>query len=286
MNKDDAIKATRNGAWAAVIVGLLTFLITATAMYFDTQDKLAYFNDPSIFIDIILVFVLAYGMYKKSRAAALFMVIYYVIARIVVVIEMQNISGIGLSFVFLYFFVKAVQGAFVFHKIEKENNPNYKAASRWVYWIGVPTSIIFLVLMSFGLLTMTSVLPSTEVQTGSEVYDQDRAKLVSENIISDIDVIEYFYSYGLTSILEGGVVMVNDRVIRYDSQEDGEIGIYEIFITDIESVTLVEKGDTFNDSIYQINNFYPDYWMQIVLSAESNGDEKFVNQLRSKIEHN
>ena len=131
-------------------------------------------------------------------------------------------------------------------------------------------------------MTMTGVLPSTEVQTGTKVLLSDRNALISNTIISKDDHIEYFYSVGVTSIMEGGTVLTNDRVILYFTDEDQKIQVYEIYFNDIVSIELIEMGNAMNDSIYKINSKKPDAWLQIPLSTENRGDIKFIEALRAK----
>lgn len=140
-----------------------------------------------------------------------------------------------------------------------------------------------MVVLGFGLMTMTGVVPSTEVQSGAEMFQKDKDTLVSSNIISVDDEILYFYSEGLTSILEGGQLLTDDRVIVYQNDENQELQIYEIYFDDIASIELTQVGSTFTDSIYQVNSYEPDVWMQIWLSTENRGDVEFIEALRSKI---
>ena len=202
--------------------------------------------------------------------------------KIFIGIETGKASGVGVALVFLYFYGKAIQGAFVFHKIEKAENPNYKTTPKWIYYTGIPALIIVVVLMGVGLMTMTGVLPSTEVQVGTQIPLSDRDALISNAIITKDDHIEYFYSGGLTSIMEGGSVLTDDRIIVYLPDENQKIKVYEIYFNDIISIELIEMGNAMNDSIYKINSNKPNAWLQIALSAENKGDVKFIEALRAK----
>jgi hypothetical protein len=70
MNKEDAEKAIKN-AW---IAGIISGVITLLAIFFLAGIDL--FN----LIDVALIFGLAFGIYKKSRAAAVIMLIYFAIS--------------------------------------------------------------------------------------------------------------------------------------------------------------------------------------------------------------
>lgn len=212
------------------------------------------------------------------------MVIYFLVSKVVIGIETGQTTGIGVGLIFLYFFGNAARGAFVFHRIEKVDNPNYQPTSKLVYWIGVPLAAIFVVMIGFGVMTMTGLAPPTDVQSGSSLLPAYRAELISNDIVYEDDEIVYFYSYGLSSILEGGSVLTDDRVIMYFTNHDGELEVYELYLFDISSVELVSSGNMFNDSIYKVNSFEPDAWLQISLPTEKRGDVLFVEELRLRIQ--
>lgn len=283
MNREEAIKATKNGAIAASISGSLTLVVVAIAIYGNDDGALALWNDPANFFDIILIFACAYGIYKKSRTAAIVIFIYFIFAKVYIGIETGETSGIYLSLVFLYFYGKAIQGSFAYKKIEKAENTDYKPASKVYYYIGIPALIIFAAIISLGIMTMIGVIPSTEVHAGADVSQIDKDMLISNNIISKDDKLEYFYSTGFFSILEGGTVLTQDRVILYIPDESKKLQVYELYFDNISSIKLVETGNLANDSIYLISSPEPDVWLQLALSAEKRGDVKFISVLRDKV---
>lgn len=283
MNREEAIKATKKGAIAACISGTLTLVIVVIAIFSNNLDALALWNDPANLFDIILIFACAYGIYKKSRTAAIVLFIHFIISKIVISIETGKVTGIFISFVFLYFYGKAIQGAFAYKKIEKAENPNYKPKPKAYYFVGIPLLIIFAGFIGLGLMTMTGAIPSTEVQAGLDVSQSDRDMLISNYIISENDTIEYFYSTGLLSMLEGGSVLTQDRVILYMPDKNKQVQVYELYFDDISTVQLLETGNLANDSVYLINTPNPEAWLQIALSAEKRGDVKFIEALREKI---
>jgi hypothetical protein len=283
MNREEAIKATKNGAIAACISACITLLFVLYAIFSNDNKSFAIWNDPSNFFDIVLIICCAFGIYKKSRFAAVLIFVYFIFAKIVIGIESGKFSGIGMGLVFLYFYGKAIQGAFAFHKIEKAENPNYKSTPKWMYYAVIPIIVIFLAMIGFGLMSITGVVPSTEVQIGAKMQLKDQNTLISNSIISTNDKILYFYSGGLTSILEGGSVLTEDRVILYLKDENKELKVYELYFDDIASVELIQTGNSMNDSIYRINGRQPGAWLQLALSAENRGDVLFIEALRTKI---
>ncbi len=284
MNRTEAIQAAKNGSIAATISGVLTLAVVFFAMYTDSDGDLGLWNDASNLFDIALVFICAVGIYRKSRAAAVVLFVYFILSRIYLTISLGRFPGFFLSLIFLYYYGKAIQGTFVFHKLEKAQNPEYRAAPRWYYFVGIPLGVVTLILFGLGYLTMTGAMPSTEVLAGKKVPQSEMETLLAEGIIDEHEKVEYFYSAGFSSIMEDGNVLTDRRVISYFKNEEGELVVYELYIPDIRNVELVEEGNYLKDSIYQVNSYDEDAWLQIVLSTESGGDVRFIEALRKKIE--
>jgi hypothetical protein len=283
MNMDEAIKACKNGATAAFISGTMTTLLVATAMLRDTSDELALWNDPTNLVDIVLIFGCAFGMLKYSRTAAVSIFVYFIISKTAITLETGQTSGLVMSFVFLYFFARAIQGSFAYKKLRKAEDPEFRAAPRWVYWMSLPTMTLFFVAAGYGVLTMTDMFPSTEVLDGEAVSAADMRQLIESGIIYDDEEIEYLFSYGVRSILEGGSVLSDRAVIMYYTDEDDGFNVYEITFDQIASIQLIEEGDMWTDSVYQVNGFDADNWLTIALSDEGDGDEKFITALKRRI---
>ncbi|VAV96830.1 hypothetical protein MNBD_ALPHA01-796 [hydrothermal vent metagenome] len=283
MNKQQAIDATKLGSIAAYVSGAMTLVITLIARISDATGSFALWNDPWIIIDVVIIFTCAYGMYKQSRSAALVMLIYFIFAKIFITIETGNFSGLIVGLLFSYFFARATYGAFIFHKIEKSDNPDYRPVRKWTYFVGIPTGLIILLLTILGLMSMTEIIPSNNVLNGIEMSQDNRDTLISNDIINSDDHIEYYYFDGLVSILDGGVLLTDDRIILFMPDENQEILVYQLYFYEIASIDLLEEGGDFSDSIYKVTGKAPDSWIQFGLSLEKNGHEKFIEALRSKI---
>ncbi|NER50910.1 MAG: hypothetical protein F6J92_30415 [Symploca sp. SIO1A3] len=75
-------------------------------------------------IDVVLIFGLAFGIYKKSRIAAVIMFIYYVVSRIYIWLEFGqlSISSIPIIIVFIGCFVEGIRGTFAYHRLMQSKN--------------------------------------------------------------------------------------------------------------------------------------------------------------------
>ena len=91
-------------------------------------------------------------------------------------------------------------------------------------------------------MSTTGVVPSTRVLAYDEINQTDIQTLQESNIVLSSDEVAYFYSQGLSSILESGNVLTQDRVILYLTDESNELQVYELFFNEISDVVIEEKG--------------------------------------------
>jgi hypothetical protein len=153
MNKSEAIKAANNGALAATISFAISAVIFAYAYSTNqTSGFLRLFNDPLVIFDLLIVSVCAFGMTHKSRAAAVVVLVHFILSKIAMIQDTGKFNGAMVAVILLYYYAKAIQGTFVYHKIEKQNNPEYKYAPKWSFYIGIPLGIIFCFLTLLGLV--------------------------------------------------------------------------------------------------------------------------------------
>lgn len=154
MDKEKAIKAIKIGAATACFSGILNFAVALYALQSNATGLLGYWNDPWILIDVILVFILAFWIYKKSRTAAILFFIYFIFAKIYMAIDIGQMPG-AVSILLLYLQGKAIQGTFVFHGIEKQENPNYKPASKLTTCVFIFSVGLFFILVGLAIESMT-----------------------------------------------------------------------------------------------------------------------------------
>lgn len=116
---NDVSKKIRNGWIAAIISGAMTFGVTLLAINTGALNGLF---DIWSMVDVVLIFFLAFGIYKKSRSAATFMFAYFVFSKIWMIVETGKPSGLLLSIIFLYFYFQAMVGTYQYHKLIKSHN--------------------------------------------------------------------------------------------------------------------------------------------------------------------
>lgn len=117
MNKNEEM--IKQGWIAGVVVGSITFLTWFIAMLRNDSSvqgiNLTIYN----FIDILGLFALAYGMFRKSRICAITLTSYFILIKIIHITLLpypQNIFSIIGLLIFSPFFIRATIGTFNNHK--------------------------------------------------------------------------------------------------------------------------------------------------------------------------
>ena len=113
---EEILKCIRNGWIAAIFTGTITFVLMILSVKTETVSSLF---DIWTSIDVILIFALALGIYKKSRFAATSMFVYFLISKILSIIVVGKPGGILMTLIFLYFYYKAMTATFSYHKLLK-----------------------------------------------------------------------------------------------------------------------------------------------------------------------
>jgi len=112
----DVLKKIRNAAVAGAISGGLTLLLTVLTL---GNVHLVSFINAWQFIDVALIAGLAYGIYRKSRACAVILFLYFVASKIMIVASTGKASGLVLALVFFYYYALGIQGTFEYHKLRR-----------------------------------------------------------------------------------------------------------------------------------------------------------------------
>ena len=111
----------RAGYIAAVVSGVWTLGLSIFAIYGNTDNSL--FGIWTL-IDVVVIFALAFGIYKRSRFAASFMVAYFFLSKVLIILETGRITGGILSIIFAYYFIRATIGTFQYHAFLKLQTNN------------------------------------------------------------------------------------------------------------------------------------------------------------------
>ncbi|MCO5183302.1 MAG: hypothetical protein M9928_07315 [Anaerolineae bacterium] len=113
-------------AWVmGIAAGIISILLT---MIYATGASFAHV-DPWAWIEIVVIFVLSFGIYRKSRLSAILLLLFYVGSRVIFWIDEQTLIGIPMALVFGYFFLQGVRGTIDIHRLHDESEFGSKEPS-------------------------------------------------------------------------------------------------------------------------------------------------------------
>ena len=281
--KKEAEYATRNGAIVTCIIVAAGTAFSLFGILPGAGEEWGTYAGPGNFLDMLVLFACALGMFRKSRVACVAAFTYYFTGRVFLLAQTQAFFAIGIPLVFLYFLGKAVRGAFVFHKLQREDSPDFKSASKWTYIIAIPSVLVMAFILVAALMVNTGLMRSPRVQAGGELEGWEIAELEEHGIVSTEDKIRYFFSPGVFSILDSGHILTQDRVVSYYADPLEGQQVTELPLIEISDVVLQSKGNDFTESVYMVFTNDPEGWLLLILSPQFNGDQKFVDAIRDSV---
>lgn len=255
-----AEKAIRNGWIAGLVSGTLSILVFLYAyLTKTTTGPLAYYNDPWFLLDVAFIFVLAFGIYKRSRLASVVMVVYFIASKYDQVSNLKNFSGIGTAIAFLVFFAMAAWGTFVWHKLKPKQDVEVKKKRLWLRIILGIIGLGVAALFTFGLMLTYRVIPDNDtVVKGEDLHADELKTLRGANLISNDEKVVYLYSAASWSLLDEGNILTDKRVVSYQ-RTDGKMQQASAKFAEISKVEML--ADPSNSDRNQI------------LVHKKNGDE-------------
>ena len=114
MNLEQANTAIRI-AWKMSLISIgVTIALTFVYASGGSLAQVDWWN----WVDIVLMLALTYGVYKKHRASAVTLFVYYVVGKIYIWIFSGAIIGLPVAAIFAYFFFRGIQGVFAYHRLQ------------------------------------------------------------------------------------------------------------------------------------------------------------------------
>jgi hypothetical protein len=109
-------QAIRNGGVAALVVAGLTAIAAIAGFFVDTSnERLSSALDPWALVDVVLILVLAVFIFRKSRVASTLMLAYYVVSKLLQVMDGSVGFGLVVAVFFVLWFVTAMRGTYLWH---------------------------------------------------------------------------------------------------------------------------------------------------------------------------
>lgn len=221
MDRDVALTRIRHAAVAGLISGGLGLLLVTIALRTDA-DALRAFADPANYADGVLMVLLA-GLlwWRGSRTAAVLMFLSYLLGLIVAYVDgTRSLTSVPVALLVLYFLWGGIRGSFALRRLQRAENPDFRAAPRWLYWTGGGALVLFLGLVVMGLTIDDEPAVQQRLLSGSALAKEDVWRLRELGALAEREVPELFYSAGTHSIFEDGNLLTRQRVISYYGDAD------------------------------------------------------------------
>ena len=117
----------KHGWVAACVSCAMTLIVTLIALSGDSAGNT---DDAWNFVDVALIAGLAFGIYKRSRTAATLMLAYFVLSKVLIMIDTGKPSGLVLGLLFAIFYFRAMTATFRYHRFLREWKRNPPAPKR------------------------------------------------------------------------------------------------------------------------------------------------------------
>jgi hypothetical protein len=127
---DEVLKQIRYGWIAGLVSGTLTLMIVLIAM--QVKQPIPGFDPELAWIDVGLIYLLAVGIFFRSRIAATLMFVYFLAAKLYLIFATGNLVSIPVTLAFLYVYFRAMMATFQYQGIVrgKVDGGSFKRTSK------------------------------------------------------------------------------------------------------------------------------------------------------------
>ncbi len=281
MEMQDAKKAIKVAGIVGYLSAVLTAIVLFVAMAAPDDWEYKTLGDPYLLLDTVIIILLATGVLFRSRACALLLLIHFVVSKIAMFSDLGfEARNLVIAIVIIVIYARAVMGTFVYHRIRREEDPEYRSWRWWMVLLGGPVVGILLLMMIIGMLSTTSVVLPVGVVNGQDLSASNIKKLEDHGIVEPGETIDLFYSTAFSSILEEGNLLTPHRVVSYETYE-GQLHVYSVPYDEVLGLRVILKGGVIDDTVLELSceEFEA---IRMPLSTENQGDEKFISEIESR----
>jgi len=277
MTQETALKHIKAAWIAGLISAAVTLLVSVIA-----AAGVAALADMGFgwwtLLDVALLAGLSFGVYRKSRTAAVLLFTYFLIARIALWVSMGSVRGLPMALLFGYFYAQGIRGTFAYQALIRADPSSAPPAAsgrswKWLWVLGGMASLAGLALLA-GLIYIGSVSPDTAVVPAAELPERFVTRIRELSLLEPEEKLVFFYSDALTDI-EDGVFLLTDRNVVICRKEDAHPKV----IVPISSIRNVEA--TWSDSFWEDSQvtltLADDTQVRFPLSSEKGGDKAFFD---------
>ena len=260
-------------AWVAgVISGSMTLLLILIAASGSTMVAELGVDWWSL-IDVVAIFGLSLGIYKKSRVCALLMFIYFVGSKIILWATMGNVGGVPLAILFGYFFFQGIRATFAYHSLS-EQTPQERQGSRMPKWLWIlGGSVTFVAVALIGLLAYAFIVgPDIEVVPGAQVPQRFLSKIRALDLLEPGERVRFFYSDAFINIEEGFYLFTDRKVIVYKKEYEQPAVV--VPFSEIKDIDINFAESTWEDSQVYLT-LADESVVSFPVSSEAGGEKRF-----------
>jgi len=235
----------------------------------------------ALVVAAILYGFLALGIFKRSRVAAGLAFGGFVLDRAAVVAKTGSLAGLPVSLLIAFFLGRAFLATLAHRRHLDDEEREREGASAGLL---VVLALVALVVTAVGgLLVLGSQRPTPALVTGADMDEGHLAYLRRADVLEPDETVELFYSHGLRSIAEGGLVATDRRIIAYGVSEGTSgrwsRGIRYDVITDVR---IAVEGSLLGDSILRVEGRAT--WLEAPVPTEGGGDRRMRDFILSRLE--
>lgn len=117
---ESAKKAVGYGVGAAGLVAVLTAAFATWALV--SQSTVVSFIDAWAYVDAVLFTLIAFGIYKESRFAAVFGLLVFIAEKLYQIHVTEKFDGAVMAGFITVFFISSVRGTFALHRLRSKPN--------------------------------------------------------------------------------------------------------------------------------------------------------------------
>lgn len=286
MDRDEALKAMRHGAIAAVVSAAVTAGAMVLALAGPGDGLLGYFADPWLVLDIGLMLALAWGVHRRSRTAAVLLLLTFVVARIILALDTGRFPFPLLWLLLIWFFARAIRGAVVWHRLQRQVDAGHRPGWVWPALLGAPVAVLLALSLTFTVMSWNGSLLPGRVQDGTELAAPVREQLRVLGLLEPDERVAWFYGHGLRSLSDGGNLLTDRRVLAWWPGEVGELEHHAIALEDLRYADLEHAGGVLEPAVYRVGSENPEDRLTLVLATEQGGDRRFIAAVRKRIASN
>jgi len=116
----EARKAVRQGVFASLLIASITFAITMAFLLGTAPEELNSIANLTSFLDVGISLLIAWGIHKMSRLAAVSGLLIHLVSRIYI----YQVTGAGVWDILIasaiaWCFINAIRGTFAYHRLKE-----------------------------------------------------------------------------------------------------------------------------------------------------------------------